>query len=158
MQPYQEEYLENLEKIARLTAQGRAEEATPEEFAARLEREEREKREILGKNMALLRQELFPALDSPAALTEAERQELRDFADRLLKAPGEPDATLFCQIHQVLLGLARYQKDLDAEIRELYWLGIGRHTVVTKLVGLDFSVIEPYTRQMRRRFPRRPPI
>ena len=86
MQPYQEEYLANLEKIARLTAQGRAEEGTPEEFAARLEREEREKREILGKNMALLRQELFPALDSAAALTEAERQAEQEARNAALRA------------------------------------------------------------------------
>lgn len=152
MRLYQEQYLANMERIAGLTTQEGESEATPEEFAARLEREEQEKREIVGENMALLRQELFPALDSAAALDEAARQELRDFAAGLLKVPGEPDATLFCQIHQVLLGLARYWRDLDAEIQELYWLGIGRHAISTRLVGLDFAVVEPYTQQMRRRF------
>lgn len=153
MQSYQEEYLANLERITLLASQQRAEEATLEEFSARLEQGEREKLEIVRRNMVLLREELFPALDRAHSMDETELKELSEFADRLLPHPsGDPDPTLFCQIHQTLLSLARYQKDRDGIIRELYWMGIGRHAIANRLVGLDHAVMEPYTQQMRAPF------
>lgn len=34
-------------------------------------------------------------------------------------------------------------------IRELYWLGMGRNGLVSKLVGLEMKDIDPYTQRMR---------
>ncbi len=56
---------------------------------------------------------------------------------------------LFCQIHQALLNCARLKKDQAGMIRELYWLGIGRNNRCSKLVGLDYSVVENYVFEMR---------
>ena len=61
----------------------------------------------------------------------------------------ELDIGLFCRIHQALLNRARLAKDQNGMIRELYWLGLGRHNQCSKLFGLEQSVVEPYMSAMR---------
>ena len=67
----------------------------------------------------------------------------------MFDARKELDVGLFCQIHQALLTLARQKQDRNAMIRELYWLGMGRNALSSKMVGLPLSDIAEYMTQMR---------
>lgn len=149
MQPYQEEYIANLQEIAALTLRRRPEERTAADYAARLARDGARQRRLAARNMELLRGELFPVLDNLPEAGEAALEELRSFAAVLIRGRLELDAILYCQIHQALLGLARHRRDRGGVIRELYDLGIGRYAQYSKLVGVDLADSAPYTSQMR---------
>lgn len=149
MQPYQEEYIANLQEIAALTFRRRPGERTPGDYADRLARDGARQRQLAERNMELLRGELFPVLDNLPEADAAALEELRAFAAVLIRGRLELDASLYCQIHQALLGLARHRRDRSGVIRELYDLGIGRYAQYSKLVGLDLSDSAPYTSQMR---------
>ncbi|MCI9338110.1 MAG: hypothetical protein HFH93_11335 [Lachnospiraceae bacterium] len=149
MQPYQEEYIANLKKNSELTDPGYRDRQS---FEAYLERQllykgQREK--IVERNMALLRENLFPLLDRLYEADPKELLELREFAATLFDGRTELDIGLFCQIHQALLDRARIQKDRDAMICELYWLGIGYNSLCAKLLGLNLPAADRYTSQMR---------
>ena len=58
-------------------------------------------------------------------------------------------ADYFVKFNQALLSRARHTKDRNAIIRCLYWLGIGRHNMCTKMVGIDLADSEYYMSQMR---------
>jgi len=104
----------------------------------------------LGKrNMELLRTGLFPLLDDLFDASQEAVKELEEFSFQLFDGRKELDVGLFCQIHQALLTLARQKEDLNAMIRELYWLGLSRNSLVNKLVGLPLSDIQEYTNRMR---------
>ena len=150
MRTYQEEYIANTQEAAALTPRRKPEEDSFEAYAARLLRDKARKEELTERNMELLRSGLMPMLDRLLEAGETELEELREFAGKLLRVGTELDAGLFCQIHQALLSLARQKEDRPAIIQELYWLGIGRHSVCNnKLVGLDIADMEPYMAQMR---------
>ena len=78
--------------------------------------------------------------------------ELEEFSFKLYDGRTELDVGLFCRIHQALLGLARFNEDRDAIIRELYWLGMGSNALCSKLVGLPLDDIWAYTIRMRQYF------
>lgn len=149
MQPYQEEYLANLNDIAVLAAHKRPKERTFGEYYEKMLQDSRLAEEKVKRNMELLRDGLFPALDHLFDADEKELQGLREFAGRLLNNREELDIGLFCQIHQALLNLARLKKDRCSMIQELYWLGIGRNNLCNKLVGLEMLEGGKYTSQMR---------
>lgn len=149
MEPYQEEYIANLREITALTPRRRRSEGTLADYTDRLRRDRARQRQLAARNMALLRENLFPMLDNLPQASPRETEDLRQFAAALIQGRMELDAILYCQIHQSLLGLARHRRDRDAVIRELYSLGIGRYAQYSKLVGLDLSVSAPYTTQMR---------
>ena len=149
MEPYQEEYIANLREIAALSPRRQPSEETLADYTGRLSRDRARQRQLAARNMVLLRENLFPVLDNlPQARPQA-MEDLRQFAAALIQGRIELDAALYCQIHQSLLGLARHRRDRDGIIRALYSLGIGRYAQYSKLVGLDLSVSEPYTGQMR---------
>lgn len=145
MQPYQEEYLTNLNDIAVLMAHKKGDERSFEEYYIRILRDRRLAEQKVKHNMELLRNGLFPVLDRLFDADGKDLQELQEFAGRLL----ESDVGLFCQIHQALLNLARLKKDRCSMIEELYWLGIGRNNFCNRLVGLELEEGEKYTSQMR---------
>lgn len=149
MEPYQEEYLENLRQFAALSQRERPGELSREEYISRME-ENHARILLLGKrNMELLREKLFPMLDD---LFDAGREQLKDleeFSFQLYNGQRELDVGLFCQIHQALLALARQKRDLNATIRELYWLGLCRNSMVSKLVGLELDDTQEYMDRMR---------
>ena len=146
MRPYQEEYIANLQEIAALTLGRRPEDGTLADYLDRQEREEARQLALVDRNMELLRGELFPLLDHLPDADGETLEELGRFASPLLK---ELDADLFCLIHQALLSLARQRRDRDGVIRELYWLGIGRHARSGQLVGLEVEVLESVFSQIR---------
>ncbi len=149
MQPYQEEYLDNLRQFAALSQRGRPGELTCEQYAARLTQDRAQIVRLGKRNMELLRTGLFPMLDDLLDATEEERRDVEEFSFRLYDGRTELDVGLFCQIHQALLSLARQKRDRAAMIRELYWLGMGRNSLSSKLVGLDLSDIGEYVTRMR---------
>ena len=149
MQPYQEEYTANLNAIAALTARKKVQGRSFEDYLDQLLADRERAEELVRRNMALLRENLFPVLDHLFEMGDKVLNELQEFAGKLLSGRSELDAGLFCQIHQALLSRARMKGDRAHIIEELYWLGIGRNSLCNKMVGLDLSVIEGYISQMR---------
>lgn len=149
MQPYQEEYIANLKDIAVLTARKKIKNQSFEKSLQDSLQTKEKILQIISRNMKLLRNNLFPQLDHLFEASEEELQELQEFAENLLSGRNELDAELFCQIHQALLSRARQDKDRNSIIRELYWLGIGRHNLCNKMIGLELPQIEKYVSQMR---------
>lgn len=149
MQPYQEEYIANLNDIAVLTARKKFENISFEETLKDSLKKREKILQIVNRNMVLLRDKLFPKLDHLFEADEEEIRELQEFASNLINGRNELDAGLFCQVHQALLSRARLAKDRNSMIRELYWLGIGRHSLCNKMIGLELSQTEKYVSQMR---------
>lgn len=149
MQPYQQKYLENLRQIAALTQLPRPDDLSFDQYAGLLQQNEALYRQLVKEGMALLRSHLFPLLDDLFGADEETLADLSAFSFQLYDGQTELDAGLFCQIHQALLSLARQRRDRSAMIRELYWLGIGRNSQCSKLMGMDFPVVEKYMIQMR---------
>lgn len=149
MKPYQEEYLSNLRRFAVLSQRKRPGELTCEEYVAQMADNWAETIRLGRRNMYLLRTELFPMLDDLFDAGQEDIQELEDFSFQLYNGRKELDVGLFSQIHQALLTLARQKQDLNAMIKELYWLGLSRNSLVSKLVGLKMSDIQTLTNRMR---------
>lgn len=149
MQPYQDEYIANLKEITALTARQKPGGSSFEEYLARLLQSRHRAQQLSRRNMELLRSNLFPVLDHLFEAGDKVLKELQEFAGKLLSGREELDTGLYCQIHQALLRHARMRKNREQMIEELYWLGIGRNNLCTKLVGLETSEIEKYTSQMR---------
>ena len=149
MKPYQEEYIANIRAYdALLEAQAPAD-CPEEEYFSRLEQNEERKRQLITRNMELLRNELISQFDRMLEADEEEIDGLRGFASALYGGRTNLDLGLSCSLHQTLLSLARQKEDRDAIIRELYCLGIGRHALYSQLMGMDLPVIEPYLSQVR---------
>ncbi len=149
MQPYQEEYIQNLKEMITLAERKMAAGCSFEEYQERLSEERQKKKEIAERNRNLLRENLFPLFDNLFDAKEEEMSGLEEFAKLLLDGKNELDGGLFCQIHQALLSRARLLKNQRDVIRELYWLGIGRFHMCNKMVGLDLAYTESYMSQMR---------
>ncbi len=149
MQPYQEEYIANLNAIIELATQKKPKEQLFEEYyAVMLANQEKIGRRI-QRNIALLRDHLFPMLDNLFEAKEEELCDLQEFAGKLLDGRNELDVGLFCQIHQALLSMVRSKKNRQAMIRELYWLGIGRNNLYNKMIGLSQKDSQKYVYRMR---------
>ncbi len=149
MQPYQEEYISNIKDLVNLITLKKPGNRSFEEYEAVLLHSGQLVEQKIRRNTELLRKGLRPMLDHmPEASPEA-LQELQEFAETLFNNRDILDTGLFCQIHQALLNLARLKKDRNGMIRELYWLGMGRNDLCTKVVGLDLAIIENYISGMR---------
>ncbi|MDE6219600.1 MAG: hypothetical protein K2G51_04065 [Lachnospiraceae bacterium] len=149
MQPYQEEYIANLRDIAVLATRSNLDCHSFDTYLDTLLHNRSLTENKIDRNIELLRDELFPLLDRLFEADSDELTELEEFAQKLLDGKNELDGGLFCQIYQALLSRARHTKDRNAIIRCLYWLGIGRHNICNKMVGLDWPDIEYYMSQMR---------
>ncbi|MDE6261279.1 MAG: hypothetical protein K2M42_10530 [Oscillospiraceae bacterium] len=149
MRPYQAEYLDNLRQFAILSQRKRPGELTCEEYATQMAENRAQIIRLGRRNMELLRTGLFPVLDNLFDAGEEDLKELEEFSFQLFDARRELDVGLFCQIRQALLTLARQKKDRNAMIRELYWLGMGRNSLCSKLVGLPLSDVAEYMTHMR---------
>ena len=149
MQQYQEEYIENLKDIAALAAHVRPKDSSFAAYQAELTDRRACVENKTARNMELLKTKLFPLLDHLLQAQPEELQELQEFSEKLFQVGDELDTGLFCQIHQALLNLARLREDQEGMIRELYWLGLGKHNRCSRLVGLPFDVAENYMSEMR---------
>ena len=149
MQPYQEEYIANIKEITALTARRRRGDLSFEQYAAEMRSREMLAWEKVQRNMTLLREGLFPALDQLFEADQAELDELTEFASHLAGGKETQDEGVFRLIHQALLSLARQKGDRGGTVRELYWLGMGHYWMYNKLTGLPTEAVEKYTSQMR---------
>ncbi|MCI8915711.1 MAG: hypothetical protein HFF26_03460 [Oscillospiraceae bacterium] len=149
MQPYQEEYLANLRQFAALSSGLPPEELPPEAFLADAAQRQAQVTRLVRRNIELLRSGLFPTLDHLFSAGAEELEELRTFSFQLYDGRTELDVGLFCHIRQALLSLARQKRDRPAMIRELYWLGMGRNALCSKLVGFELPDVERYMTRMR---------
>lgn len=149
MQPYQEEYLANLRQFATLTRRKRPNGLSFQQYSDQLLADSIQIARLSERNMELLRGGLFPMLDDLFHAGPDQLKELEEFSFQLFNGAAELDVGLFCQIHHALLSVARQKQDRVAMIRELYWLGMGRNSLVSKLVGLELEAIDPYIHQMR---------
>ena len=152
MQPYQEEYLDNLRQFDALFQRKRPKELDFEAYTSQVKADREEILRLSRRNMELLRTKLFPSMENLYGWNSRQVAELEEFSFRLFDGRVELDVGLFCQIHQALLGLARFNEDRDAVIRELYWMGLGSNALSSKLVGLPLADIWGYTTQMRQYF------
>jgi len=148
MQPYQQEYITNIEEIIALTARKRPGELSFEAYAAELQRNERLASEKAQRNMELLREGLFPALDRLFEADQTELDDIEEFASHLAGGKKTQDEGVFRLIHQALLSLARQKGDRCGTIRELYWLGMGYYWLYRKMTALPDKVVEKYSGQM----------
>lgn len=149
MQPYQEEYIANLKDIAVLAACKNQDCSSFETYRETLLKNRKLIEARINRNIELLRDSVFSLYDRLFEASPEELAELEEFARMLADASSELDGGLFRQIYQALLSRARQNRDRNAIIRCLYWLGIGRHNLCNKMVGLDWSDIEYYMAQMR---------
>lgn len=149
MQPYQEEYIANLREINTLSSCRYLDCHSFEEYHEMILQRRSLMESKINHNIALLRNGLFPLFDRLFEASLAELDELEEFAKILLDGNIKLDSGLFCQIYQALLSRARHDKDRNTIIRCLYWFGIGRHNMCSKMVGLDLSYTENYMSQMR---------
>ncbi len=149
MQPYQEEYIANLKDIAANTARKKPEGFSFEAYQAELSANRGQIEQKVMRNMELLKGELFPLLDHLLEADETVLAQLQEFAGKLFQFGEELDVGLFCHIHQALLNRARLLKNRNSMIEELYWLGLGRNSRCSKLIGLEQSVVENYMSEMR---------
>lgn len=149
MQPYQKEYIANLKDITTLPSRSQTPVQSFATYEEKLQRARCLLEEKINHNIELLRDGLFPLFDRIFEAQPTELTELEEFANALFNGKNELDCGLFCQIYQALLSRARHAKDRNAIIRCLYWLGIGRHNMCNKMVGIDLTDSEYYMSQMR---------
>lgn len=149
MQPYQEEYLANARKIIQLKQGLDPQVHCFADFARALQSRYAGLSVLITRNMQLLRDHLLALLDDLPQADDETLQELEQFASQLLNNQEELDAGLFCHIRQALLTLARQRHSRSDIIRQLYWLGIGRNSRCSKMVGLEYADVEKYMTQMR---------
>lgn len=135
MRPYQEEYIANVKEYVSLNLRPGPEDRTPEEYADRILAQRVHKRQLRQRNMELLREKLLPALDHLQEADGEERRAFQEFSVRLLNNPGQVDAGLLCEVQQSLLALARQEEAWWDIIEHLYWLGLGRFYLSSKLVN-----------------------
>lgn len=150
MRPYQEEYIANSREYNALTMKRLPEDRSFGDYEARMGRQRARKEALAARNMELLRGELMPTLDRLPDEGEDTLAELGEYAGQLFNGRDGPDVEQFCLIHRSLLGLARQWGDRRAIIRELYWLGIGRHAIYgNKISGTDSEYVASYMISMR---------
>ena len=152
MRPYQEEYLDNLRQFDALFQRRQSKGLDFEAYEAQARADRENILRLSRRNMELLRTELFPSMEGLYGWEREQVAELEEFSFQLYDGRVELDVGLFCKIHQALLGLARFNEDRDAIIRELYWLGMGSYALCGKLVGLPLDDIWDYTVRMRQYF------
>lgn len=149
MQPYQEEYIANLKDIIMLPLRTQTAVHSLTTYQEQIYHYRHQLEDKINRNMDLLRDGLFPLFDRLFEAQPEELEDLEEFASKLLNGKNELDSGLFCQIYQALLSRARHTKDRNTIIRCLYWLGIGRHNMCAKMVGIDLTDSEYYMSQMR---------
>jgi len=149
MQPYQEEYIANLQRIGELTALKRSEHYTFDEYYGWVMRDNQEAVRLSKRNMELLEKNYIPVMDK---LLEQDKETLADldaFADALMKDSQHMDMGLYCHIHEGLLAKARLEKKRERIIVRLYELGMGRFSYYNMIDGFPFPEVDYYVARMR---------
>lgn len=149
MLPYQQEYIDNINKISELNKCYQKDNVTFDEYCSTIKENKKTAEGIVQRNMQILRDELFPLLDDMFKADKKDIDSIYEFANSLLTPSEELDVGLYCQIHNALLGYMRQIQDRNGMIRELYRMGIGYYWIYQKLVILEPKDNEKYNTQMR---------
>lgn len=120
MRSYQEQYIENAEKIMSLSDTSGEIPADVDVFIKIHDENAAVIRGIVRENTELLRQEFFPVLDNIVSADEETIRQLEDFAAHLASGNLSLDIFLHYKIHNALISYARHWKKRDMLIRELY--------------------------------------
>lgn len=120
MKPYQERYIENINRVMALSDSSGEIPDDVDVFMREQSAKASRIREIIGENTGLLRENLFPALDDIVSADGEEIEQLEDFAARLSGGAKHLDLYLHYMIHNALITYARHWEKRDMLIRELY--------------------------------------
>ena len=137
MREYQQKYIENTEKTAAILSKDNPEAPDFEAFFCERMQKEQELLMLKKENTALLSEHLFPMLDSLYQADESDIRDLEEFADRLMDWRVNLDIGIYVVIHDALLSLARFKKDRDRIIMELYKLGMVNYYLNRTMQGID---------------------
>ncbi len=121
METWQQAYLDHIARISFLRKMPSG--SSPAEMQTAVRNCQEEIRLLALENAALIREHLFPVLESIVRADDQTITELQAFAQRLTGS-GRPDSNLALHIHESLLTAARRRHDRDLLIRELYECGL----------------------------------
>ncbi len=165
MQPYQEEYIANCERIRSLTfsavrlscASGNrpcscAPDDDSQGCVSRARAKAIEAQTLTSRNNTLLEEYLLPALDDIYGQDSETLDQLETFADALTGGKQAIDAPLASQIHEALVSNYRHRNNRKALIRELYKLGMARYQLVRMLNGIGAMQANQNSLSMRMRY------
>ncbi|MBQ9324286.1 MAG: HD domain-containing protein [Clostridia bacterium] len=123
--PYQVQYIDNCRTILELHDLHRHMEDGFNAWYASRQSALFQIHRLREENHRLLRDYLFPTLDTLYSADADTLSALNEFADALMDWTTNLDCGLYVQIHDAMLSLARIQKDRCSIIQELYKLGMG---------------------------------
>lgn len=144
MHPYQEHYLENVREIAAL---GDFYGISAPDYESWYEKQLQAKARIAAlreENVALLSDNLFPALDGLHAASEADIAALEEFAGALMDWTTNLDCGIYLLIHDSLLSLYRFRRDRCRVIKELYMVGMGLYYQGRSLQGIESDATKAF--------------
>ena len=139
MQPYQEQYIQNVKEIAgiwQFTVSPSAGGGFESWYDGRIRIRDRMK-ELAAENASLLVDYLYPTLDSLYEADAGVLGDLEAFADCLMDWRTNLDCGVYVTIHDALLSLCRTRKDREGMIRELYKLGMGFYYLNRIVTGVE---------------------
>ncbi len=125
MLPYQEKYINNIKEIETILDERKT---AASDFGTWFEEQKRltaRLDELKEENNRLLKDNLFPVLDSLFGAGPETIRELEEFSDVIMDWRTNLDCGVYVVIHDALLSLYKYRKDRDGIIKELYKLGMG---------------------------------
>lgn len=144
MENWQEVYIQNIEKINALSFVPEAK--TVQELQEKVTGQQAQARLLVEENSALIRDRLFPALESISRASQQELDTLSEFAQALTKG-SRPDNSIALHIHESLLTVARSRHDREMLLRELYECGMCTFYQLSASIG--YGIPEKWRRQMR---------
>ncbi len=124
MRPYQEQYIDNVNKVMVLSDTSGE---IPEDIDVFMEKHYENTiqiRRIIQENTELLRRNLFSVLDDIASADQEEIEQLSDFAANLAHGAQSLDLYLHYMIHNALITYARHWGKRDMLIKELYYTAL----------------------------------
>lgn len=137
MLPYQQQYLENLKKIVKLSDFFGISAPDFEQWYALQLDARRQMDALKAENSALLSGCLFPRLDDLYTASDADIAALEEFAGALMDWSTNLDCGVYLLIHESLLSMYRFRRDRRGVIKELYMVGMGLYYQGRSLQGID---------------------
>lgn len=141
MLSYQQQYLENVRKIAALSDFYGISAPDYESWYEKQLLSRRQIATLREENIALLSGYLFPALDELHTASEADINALEEFAGALMDWSTNLDCGIYLLIHDSLLSLYRFRRDRNRVIKELYMVGMGLYYQSRSLQGIECEAL-----------------
>ena len=144
MLSYQQQYIENVREILRLSDFFAVSTEQYDAWYVAQKQNRQRTEQLKRENNDLLSRYLFPTLDD---LHNADAQciaDLEEFADQLMDWKTNLDCGVYVLIHDALLSLYRFARDRNKIIKELYKLGMGLYYLDRIVQGVDTEHIQPF--------------